>query len=121
MWRSFAGSHLDTSISIRDTPRYVTGAARHSKSAAYGRTRDGRQNYVHFVTAYDIHFIVNNKYYYYYENKEKSETCLYIPRNFLHPKPLNRLPDLLSTGLSTGLSIYLLIILAVDILADLWL
>ena len=46
-----------------DTPRHVTGAAWHSKSAAQGRTRDGRQNYVHFVTAYDVHFIVNNKYY----------------------------------------------------------
>ena len=70
MWRtcdeavlSFAGSHLDTSVSIRDTPRYVTGAASHSKSAAHGRTRDGRRNYEHFVTAYDVHFIVNNKYY----------------------------------------------------------
>ena len=120
MWRSFAGSHLDTSISIRDTPRYVTGAARHSKSAAYGRTRDGRRNYVHFVTAYDIHFIVNNKYYA-MKLQEKSETCLYFPRNFLHSEPLSRLPDLLSTGLSTGLSIYLFITLVVDILADLWL
>ena len=78
MWRSFAGSHLDTSISIRDTPRYVTGAARHSKSAAYGRTRDGRQNYVHFVTAYDIHFIVNNKYYA-MKIQEKSESFCIFP------------------------------------------
>ena len=64
MWRtcdeavlSFAGSHLDTSISIRDTPRHVTGAASHSK------TSRARRNYEHFVTAYDVHFIVNNKYY----------------------------------------------------------
>ena len=81
----------------------------------YGRKRDGRRNYVHFVTAYDIHFIVNNKYYA-MKLQEKSETCLYIPRNVLHSEPLSRLLDLLSTGLS----IYLLIILAVDILADLW-
>ena len=53
---------IPVSVSV-DTPRHVTGAAGHSKSAAQGRTRDGRQNYVHFVTAYDIHFIVNNKYY----------------------------------------------------------
>ena len=70
------------------------------------------------MTAYDIHFIVNNKYYA-MKIEEKSETCLYFHRNFLHSEPLSRLPDLLSTGLSTGLSIYLLIILAVDILADL--
>jgi len=78
MWRSFAGSHLDTSISIRDTPRHVTGASWHSKSAAYGRTRDGRRNYQHFVTAYDIHFIVNNKYYA-MKIQEKSESFPEIP------------------------------------------
>ena len=53
---------IPVSVSV-DTPRHVTGAASHSKSAAYGRTRDGRRNYEHFVTAYDVHFIVNNKYY----------------------------------------------------------
>ena len=59
---SQAVTWIPVSVSV-DTPRHVTGAASHSESAAYGRTRDGRRNYVHFVTAYDIHFIVNNKYY----------------------------------------------------------
>ena len=70
MWRtcdeavlSFGGSHLDTSISLNGYTQTCHWSILTLKSAAYGRTRDGRRNYVHFVTAYDIHFIVNNKYY----------------------------------------------------------
>ena len=48
-------------------------ASWHSKSAVYGHTRDGRRNYVHFVTAHDILFIVNNKYYA-MKLQEKSES-----------------------------------------------
>ena len=47
----------------RSKPKLRHTRGPHSKSAAQGRMRDGWQNYVHFVTAYDIHFIVNNKYY----------------------------------------------------------
>ena len=42
------------------------------------RTRDGRRNYEHFVTAYDVHFIVNNKYYA-MKIQEKSESFPEIP------------------------------------------
>ena len=45
--------HPDMSLEQPDT----------QKPAAHGRTHDGRRNYEHFVTAYDVHFIVNNKYY----------------------------------------------------------
>ena len=70
MWRtcdeavlSFGGSHLDTSISLNEYTQTCHWSILTLKSSAHGRTRDGRRNYVHFVTAYDIHFIVNNKYY----------------------------------------------------------
>ena len=68
---------IPVSVSV-DTPRHVTGAAWHSKSATHGRTRDGRRNYEHFVTAYDVHFIVNNKYYA-MKIQEKSESFPEIP------------------------------------------
>ena len=74
---SEAVTWIPVSVSM-DTPRHVTGASSHSKSAAYGRTRDGRRNYVHFVTAYDIHFIVNNKYYA-MKIQEKSESFCIFP------------------------------------------
>ena len=48
------------------------------KSAVYGRKRDGRRNYVHFVTDYNIHFIVNNKYYA-MKIQEKSESFYIFP------------------------------------------
>ena len=68
---------IPVSVSV-DTPRHVTGASWHLKSAVYGRTHDGRQNYVHFVTDYNIHFIVNNKYYA-RKIQEKSESFYFFP------------------------------------------
>ena len=68
---------IPVSVSV-DTPRHVTGASWHSKSATHGRTRDGRRNYEHFVTAYDVHFIVNNKYYA-MKIQEKSESFYFFP------------------------------------------
>merc|ERR1711949_128822 len=44
----------------------------------YGRTGDGQRNHVHFVTAYGIHFIVNNKYYA-MKIQEKSESFYIFP------------------------------------------
>ena len=85
MWRtcdeavlSFAGSHLDTSISLNGYTQTCHWSILTLKSAAHRRTRDGRRNYVHFVTAYDIHFIVNNKYYA-MKIQEKSESFYIFP------------------------------------------
>ena len=84
MWRtcdeavlSFGGSHLDTSISLNGYTQTCHWSILTLKSAAYGSTRDGRRNYVHFVTAYDIHFIVNNKYYA-MKIQEKSESFYFF-------------------------------------------
>ena len=74
---SEAVTWIPVSVSV-DTPRHVTGASGHLKSAVYGRTHDGRRNYVHFVTDYNIHFIVNNKYYA-MKIQEKSESFPEIP------------------------------------------
>ena len=82
----------------------------------YGRTRDGRRNYVHFVTAYDIHFIVNNKYYA-MKIQAKSESFYIFPEIpcIRNSKPLSRRLDFFYFGYLLGL----FIIPAFDILPDL--